>query len=312
MEANLKSAEVPLRGYYTSKYSGEEIDALLGHASRVSNPNLLINGYFPDPINQRGQTEYTTDGYTIDRWFLFNCPSAKLLESGIQIKAKPDGSQIVQRLPLGCIKENTLLTLSILDTDGELVTCTGRAALSVDSGFFVIASWGWIAFRNTQSTPFWEAVYNTNVDKVFIAAKLELGPIQTLARQDADGNWVLNDPPPNKALELVKCQQYARNIKAITGGARYGQGHAITSTQAFIIVELGVGLRITPSVIKRGALWLISAGSPVAVTSISVGAYADGIVTLTCNTDGGLTPGSVYGLMDNNTGTSSIFFDANL
>ena len=40
------------------------------------------------------------------------------------------------------------------------------------------------------------------------AVKLELGPVQTLAHQDADGNWVLNDPPPNKALELLKCQRY--------------------------------------------------------------------------------------------------------
>ena len=41
-----------------------------------------------------------------------------------------------------------------------------------------------------------------------LAAKLELGPVQTLAHQDASGNWVLNDPPPDKALELLKCQRY--------------------------------------------------------------------------------------------------------
>ena len=33
-------------------------------------------------------------------------------------------------------------------------------------------------------------------------------PVQTIAHQDASGNWVLNDPPPNKALELAKCQRY--------------------------------------------------------------------------------------------------------
>lgn len=40
------------------------------------------------------------------------------------------------------------------------------------------------------------------------AIKLEQGPVQTLAHQDADGNWILNDPPPNKAMELAKCQRY--------------------------------------------------------------------------------------------------------
>ena len=44
---------------------------------------------------------------------------------------------------------------------------------------------------------------------VFVKAiKLELGSQQTLAHQDAAGNWVLNDPPPDKALELLKCQRY--------------------------------------------------------------------------------------------------------
>ena len=53
------------------------------------------------------------------------------------------------------------------------------------------------------------AIYNnTAVKKVIRAAKLELGSQQTLAHQDAAGNWVLNDPPPDKTLELLKCQWY--------------------------------------------------------------------------------------------------------
>lgn len=47
-----------------------------------------------------------------------------------------------------------------------------------------------------------------DISATFAAAKLELGSEQTLAHQDADRNWVLNDPPPNKALELEKCQRY--------------------------------------------------------------------------------------------------------
>ena len=37
-------------------------------ADALSNPNLLDNWYFADPINQRGETEYTGSGYSIDRW----------------------------------------------------------------------------------------------------------------------------------------------------------------------------------------------------------------------------------------------------
>lgn len=33
------------------------------------NPNLLNNWYFPNPVNQRGQTAYVGTGYGIDRWY---------------------------------------------------------------------------------------------------------------------------------------------------------------------------------------------------------------------------------------------------
>lgn len=42
--------------------------------------------------------------------------------------------------------------------------------------------------------------------------KLELGSVQTLAHKDENGNWILNDPPPNKVLELAKCQRYFERL----------------------------------------------------------------------------------------------------
>ena len=38
----------------------------------VSNPNLLDNSDFINPVNQRGQASYT-GGYCIDRWVVSNC-----------------------------------------------------------------------------------------------------------------------------------------------------------------------------------------------------------------------------------------------
>lgn len=55
----------------------------------VSNPNILINTDFRNPINQRGKTEYTLSGnsvYCIDRW---NCSNTfaivKILEKGLKV-----------------------------------------------------------------------------------------------------------------------------------------------------------------------------------------------------------------------------------
>ena len=69
-------SEMQGEGSYTSKYSGEEIDALLGSSTRR---NLLNNWYFVGggsqqgggqfPINQRGERSYSTSyGSIFDCW----------------------------------------------------------------------------------------------------------------------------------------------------------------------------------------------------------------------------------------------------
>ena len=160
--------------------------------------------YVPKSSTIKG---YCENGYTIDRWYSYECVSVNLLESGVQIIAKSSGSQFVQAIPLEEIEENTLLTLSFLDTDGELTVCTGRAAHNAEHSLYANTDWGWISFRNLPNVPYWQAVFHTTVNKTLVAAKLELGSHQTLAHKEGD-TWVLNDPPPNKALELAKCQRY--------------------------------------------------------------------------------------------------------
>lgn len=50
-----------------------------------------------------------------------------------------------------------------------------------------------------------------------LAVKLELGDQQTLAHQDDNGNWVLNEIP-NKAEQLAICSQYAPDTGELLGG----------------------------------------------------------------------------------------------
>ena len=89
--------------YYTSKYSGEEIDARLDAMSVIAGantsqqllnqlgagvrPNLLINPFFQ--VNQRGQTSYsgTYGVYTVDGWLLNNAETAtvNVLSNGVHI-----------------------------------------------------------------------------------------------------------------------------------------------------------------------------------------------------------------------------------
>lgn len=63
------------------------------------------------------------------------------------------------------------------------------------------------------------------------AAKLELGDKQTLAHQDKNGNWVLNEIP-NYGEQLRRCQYYFRRIKPGLYGS-FGEGYTFATTDGF-------------------------------------------------------------------------------
>jgi len=102
-----------------------------------------------------------------------------------------------------------------------------------------------------------------------IAAKLELGSHQTLAHQDADGNWVLNDPPPNKALELAKCQRYQ-----IFGANTLAMHEASDAKGCYCYMSLPVTMRAKPAMVGEIIMRSVSnntaiSGATVSIASIS-------------------------------------------
>ena len=59
----------------------------------LSNSNLLINGDFKNPINQRGLQSYTVNTkYTIDRWIANGNVKIDLVDNGIKITPLSNGS----------------------------------------------------------------------------------------------------------------------------------------------------------------------------------------------------------------------------
>lgn len=77
-----------------------------------------------------------------------------------------------------------------------------------------------------------------------VAAKLELGTRSTLARL-VDGEWVLNDAPPNFQQELAKCQRY---YLPIDGRGRFSATFSTQSTTLQVFVPTPVTMRTNPSV----------------------------------------------------------------
>lgn len=176
------------------------------------NPNLLINSYFQNLVNQRGQTEYINSiGYTIDGWATSNSNTRISVGDGVLAVA----STVETATPYlrQNLKEKThilgkTVTFSALMQDGTLHTATSKLPSSYTAtNTLYCAKSGVFDILVTASSVHARVSAQTGGSNSFIAVKLELGYVQTLAHRDENGNWVLNEIP-DYGDELRKCQRY--------------------------------------------------------------------------------------------------------
>lgn len=223
-----------------------DIDAVSESLATYIRPNLLDNAYFAGggsqqgggqfPINQRGQTVYTGEGYCIDRWRANG--SFTLASDGISIGSDVVLCQLISNVNALVGKQ---LSFSVLTAD-ELITAS--FVFSIQTINYAVTDDFAIGY-NTSLGGF--TIYARNADAIkILSAKLELGSEQTLAHQE-NGVWVLNEIPDYTA-ELTKCQRYLR----VTGyGANFtavfGVGASTTQINAFFPFPNMVGsVNISP------------------------------------------------------------------
>lgn len=236
----------------------------------TQNENLLDNWYFVGggsqqgggqfPINQRGQTSYTGPGYGIDRWEESSNDTSVTIENGYIVVSHSGLSahEFHQKIQFANLQNGTY-TFSVLTPDklyilsGYLnfslpeISLTLNLSASTSIGIRMIESQkesGYFVVR-------WLSSNDSSIQ--IIAVKLELGSRSTLARL-VDGEWVLNDPPPNFQQELAKCQRYLYNPFHASSTnypiIGYGVGHL--TSRAGIYVQLPVQMRTIPTMIYDG------------------------------------------------------------
>lgn len=211
--------------YYTSRYSGEEIDEKLNH---ICNPNLLDNWYFPNPVNQRGQTEYTPgwNQYTIDRWSMEgNTGDIKVVVSTGCVDVKNMLQQSAaysinfkQVLPTEICLPGKTYTLSVLTKNvvGSVICYLAQSGAPYHASFeFPITSglstYTGVMIEGQQRVGF---TLSAGASISLIAIKLELGPSQTLAHQE-NGVWVPNEIK-DYGEQLRRCQRYFQTFATQT------------------------------------------------------------------------------------------------
>lgn len=160
--------------------------------TKFSNPNLLINPDFK--INQRGATSYEQQGYSVDRWKIWNVTVTPNANGGITVKNDKyeDTGTFVQILENATEGDSTLSCY--------VTSVSGTVTMVADDNSQVILKQGLNVVHTSKSTKNFTIFLNQGTSITLKWVKLEQGTVAT--------SFV----SPNIAEEIVKCRRYYKRL----------------------------------------------------------------------------------------------------
>ncbi len=174
------------------------------------NRNLLHNWDFRNPVNQRAQANYTSQGYTIDRWSMSADGTGSLeviAGQGIRLK-KISGTYAVIAMRIEPSEWNQLIgkTLTISLEIGGIIHTAQIAPVTPEEGYrgsgfsptVSNLSVGYMTFPQYGQIQIVLEGAGTIQTGIISRAKFELGTVSTLA----------NDPPADFGEQLTLCMRY--------------------------------------------------------------------------------------------------------
>lgn len=156
--------------------------------TKFSNPNLLINPDFK--INQRCATSYEQQGYSVDRWKIWNVTVTPSANGGITVKNdKYSGTgTFLQYLENATEGDSTLSCY--------VTSVSGTVTMVADDNSQVVLKQGLNVVHTSASTKTFTIFLSQGTSITLKWAKLEQGKHATA--------YIV----PNPADELVKCRRY--------------------------------------------------------------------------------------------------------
>lgn len=162
--------------------------------TKFSNPNLLINPDFK--INQRGATSYEQQGYSVDRWKIWNVTVTPSTSGGITVKNDKytDTGTFLQYLENATEGDSTLSCY--------VTSVSGTVTVVADDNSQVVLKQGLNVVHTSKSTKTFTIFLNRGTSITLKWVKLEQGKVATA--------FIV----PNYADELMKCRRYYNFIVA--------------------------------------------------------------------------------------------------
>jgi hypothetical protein len=190
--------------------------------NKFSNPNLLINPDFK--INQRRASNYEKQGYSVDRWKIWNVTVTPNENGGITVTNDKytDTGTFIQTL------ENATEGDSTLSCYVESVS--GTVTMVADDDSQVILKQGLNVVHTSNSTKVFTIFLNRGTSITLKWVKLEQGKVAT--------EFIA----PNPAEELIKCCRFYQRLQVMY--TTYG----VADQHYYHKLPLITALRINPTV----------------------------------------------------------------
>lgn len=244
----------------------------------------------------RGYTGTWT--YAIDRWFLGGEPSTvmEITDGGIHVSYTQPGWNVIQKLENVLHKGDTYTFSAVCKSTLplRLVVSWGDNKYLFNESSPVTSEWALVTITGTvpnDAEITYEQVIFQQLGAVagtmdIKACKLELGPTQTLAHQDAAGNWVLNEVPKG-GDELWECQGYFVRLNS------HAYGWTYNNSTANVLIPLPVTLRTTPVITLKETGTINTVTGDAAVTSYEIkNVTSNGLIIDLHNAANALTTGT--------------------
>lgn len=163
--------------------------------TKFSNPNLLINPDFR--INQRGATSYEKQGYSVDRWKIWNVTVTPSTNGGITVKNDKytDTGTFLQYLENATEGDSTLSCY--------VTSVSGKVTMVADYDSQVILKQGLNVVHTNKSTKNFIIFLNQGTSVTLKWVKLEQGTMAT--------SFIA----PSPVEEYPKCQRYFQYISKL-------------------------------------------------------------------------------------------------
>lgn len=247
---------------------------------------LLVNGYFADPVNQRGASVYTTAGHDIDRWKHLNSNlTVEIVDGGVKLTNGTTTGLAWQQVFDGDLDGKTV-TAALCEADGTITVGSGTvtaAPVEADTVVFIVRS-----DDEKYSVVFYKNAGGLYSYRIFVAA----GETVTLRWAALyEGEYTAETLPPFQprgyVTELAECRWYFRRHKYGDTYATVGNGMAYTSSQVWINVPRQPMRIAAPTVSTSSTTLGVYAGSAATnATGLAIAKISDDYLRFTANATG--------------------------